>query len=313
MDQPADDLLFHGFAPDATAAAVAWIGTLAGSRGAAAKTVEAYARDLRQFAAFLDDHLGQSPTLDDLRQLAPADFRAFLAHRRATDSAASRTLARQLSAIRSFFRHLDKALGVRNPALSAVQQPKLAKALPKALSVDAARTTLDDHADPDAPDWITARDHAVLLLLYGCGLRVSEALGLKRGDLPASTLRITGKGGKTREVPVLPAINEAVERYTSLCPFALPKGEALFRGAKGGPLSPRLVQLLLERLRSALGLPETATPHALRHSFATHLLSAGADLRAIQELLGHASLSTTQVYTGVDRTHLLSQYRKAFG
>jgi integrase/recombinase XerC len=232
---------------------------------------------------------------------------------RRRDGAESRTLARQLSAIRSFYRHLDKVCGVRNPAITVVQQPKTPRPIPKALSVTAARSALDDHEDIDAAPWIGARDHAVLLLLYGCGLRVSEALGIRAGDLPAVTLRITGKGAKVREVPVLADINAAVERYAALCPHPLTKGEPLFRGVRGGPLSPRLVQLLLERLRSALGLPETATPHALRHSFATHLLSAGADLRAIQELLGHASLSTTQVYTTVDRAHLVSQYRKAFG
>jgi integrase/recombinase XerC len=306
------DARFVLLAPDAALAATVWLAVLAGSRGAAAKTVEAYGRDFSQFASFLGMHLGQPAAVADLAALTAADFRAFMAQRR-RDGAESRTLARQLSALRSFFRHLDKACGVRNPAITAVQQPKLPKALPKALSVDAARAALDDHEDPDASPWINARNAAVLLLLYGCGLRVSEAVGLKRGDLPAATLRITGKGGKVRETPVLADVNTAVEHYIALCPYPLPRQEALFRGARGGPLSPRIMQLLLERLRSALGLPETATPHALRHSFATHLLSAGADLRAIQELLGHASLSTTQVYTNVDRSHLVSQYRKAFG
>jgi len=306
------DARFVPFAPDAALAATGWLAALAGSRGAAAKTVEAYGRDAGQFAIFLGGHLGQPAALADLAALDPADFRAFLARRR-RDGAESRTLARQLSALRSLFRHLDKVHGVRNPAITAVQQPKLPKALPKALSVDAARATLDDHEDPDAAPWINARNAAVLLLLYGCGLRVSEAVGVTRADLPAPVLRIAGKGGKVRETPVLAEVNEAVERYIALCPWPLARSQALFRGAKGGPLSPRIVQLLLERLRVALGLPETATPHALRHSFATHLLSAGADLRAIQELLGHASLSTTQVYTSVDRSHLVSQYRKAFG
>ena len=306
------DARFVVLAPDAALAATAWLAALAASRGAAAKTVEAYGRDIGQFAGFLGGHLGQPAGLADLAALNAADFRAFLAQRR-RDGAGSRTLARQLSALRSFFRHLDKAHGVRNPAITAVQRPKLPKALPKALTVEAARATLDAHEDPGAAPWINARNAAVLLLLYGCGLRVSEAVGLTRGDLPAQTLRIAGKGGKVRDMPVLAEVNEAVERYVALCPHPLPRDGALFRGARGGPLNARIVQLLLERLRSALGLPETATPHALRHSFATHLLSAGADLRAIQELLGHASLSTTQVYTGVDRSHLLSQYREAFG
>jgi integrase/recombinase XerC len=306
------DARFVLLAPDAALAATAWIAALATSRGAAAKTVEAYGRDMGQFAGFLGGHLGQPAGLADLATLTTADFRAFLARRR-RDGAQSRTLARQLSALRSFFRHLDKALGVRNPAITAVQRPKLPKALPKALSVEAARATLDAHEDPDAAAWINARNAAVLLLLYGCGLRVSEAVGLTRADLPAPVLRITGKGGKVRETPVLAEVNQAVEHYVALCPWPLARSQALFRGAKGGPLNARIVQLLLERLRAALGLPETATPHALRHSFATHLLSAGADLRAIQELLGHASLSTTQVYTGVDRSHLVRQYRKAFG
>jgi integrase/recombinase XerC len=312
MNDATPDPRFLAFAPDAAVAATLWLATLAGSRGAAARTIEAYGRDLGQLAGFLVLHLGQPAGLPELSALSAADFRAFMAQRR-RDGAESRTLARQLSAIRSFYRHLDKSCGVRNPALSVVQQPKAPRPMPKALSVAAARSALDDHEGIDAAPWIGARDHAVLLLLYGCGLRVSEALGIRAGDLPAATLRITGKGSKVREVPVLADVNAAVERYAALCPHPLAKGEPLFRGARGGPLNARLVQLLLERLRSALGLPETATPHALRHSFATHLLSAGADLRAIQELLGHASLSTTQVYTTVDRAHLVSQYRKAFG
>jgi integrase/recombinase XerC len=248
----------------------------------------------------------------DLASLEPADFRAFLADRR-NDGAGSRTLARQLSALRSFYRFLERRGVLSNPALAVLRSPKIAHSVPKPLTAAAASEVIkaDALTGDETPAWIVARDAAVLTLLYGCGLRISEALELTRSDAEHQPLVITGKGGKTRLVPVLAAAREAVDRYITLCPLALPPGKPLFRGVRGGPLNARNIQLLIARLRGALGLPDTATPHALRHSFATHLLTGGADLRTIQELLGHASLSTTQVYTEVNTAHLLEQYAKA--
>jgi integrase/recombinase XerC len=299
-------------APDAAAAAQGWLATLRTERRMSAKTIEAYARDLGQFAAFMADHLGGAPGNAELASLTASDFRAFLARRR-TQGAESRTLARQLSSLRSFYRHAERRGLFRNAALSAIRSPKLPHAVPKPLSVEKARalTKAGQLAAEDSPPWLQARDEAVLTLLYGCGLRISEALALTTAQLVADVLTITGKGNKTRIVPLLPAARAAVARYLDLCPFALAPKQPMFRGVKGGPLNARNIQLLIARLRGALGLPETATPHALRHSFASHLLAHGADLRVIQELLGHASLSTTQVYTEVNRAHLLEQYRKA--
>jgi integrase/recombinase XerC len=300
------------FAPDAATLAADWLSSLKSGRRSAAKTLEAYARDLSQFAHFLKDHLGQPAGHADLESLIPSDFRAFLAHRR-KEGVESRTLARQLSALRSFFRFAEKTGTFRNAGLSAIRAPKLPHAVPKPLNEEKARaiTAADSLVSPETPSWVTARDHAVLTLLYACGLRISEALALTPAMARHNPLTITGKGNKTRIVPVLPQARAAVDAYLRLCPFPLKDNAPLFRGEKGGPLSPRIVQLLIERLRGALGLPDTATPHALRHSFATHLLGNGADLRVIQELLGHASLSTTQIYTEVNRAHLLEQYRKA--
>jgi len=299
------------FAADAADAASRWLVALRTERRMAAKTLEAYARDLGQFAAFLAGHLGAPATVADLETLSVADFRAFLARRRSAD-AGSRTLARQLSALRSFYRHAERAGRFRNPALSALRSPKLPHAVPKPLSVETAARVTGASADSAAvPQWVAARNHAVLTLLYGAGLRISEALSLTAREARDNPLRITGKGRKTRIVPVIAAARQAIDTYLALCPFPLAPHAPLFRGVKGGPLNARNIQLLIERLRGALGLPDTATPHALRHSFASHLLGSGADLRVIQELLGHASLSTTQIYTEVDRAHLLAQYRKA--
>ena len=300
------------FAPDAARAAAQWLSALKSERRAAPKTLEAYARDLGQFATFLMDHLGDAPTVVDLESLATADFRAFLARRRSA-GAESRTLARQLSAIRSFFRYAERNGLFRNSALSALQSPKLSHSVPKPLSIEAAArlTSTDALSTDETPKWVLARDAAVLTLLYACGLRISEAMGLTLRESRTDPLVVIGKGNKTRIVPVLPQARAALATYMDLCPFTLKENEPLFRGVKGGPLNARLIQLLIERLRGALGLPDTATPHALRHSFATHLLGNGADLRVIQELLGHASLSSTQIYTEVNRTHLLEQYRKA--
>ena len=311
------EVLAFGFADDAGKTVTRWLDYLRYERRVSAKTIEAYARDLGQFGNFLKQHLGQPADLRALEQLITGDFRGFLAARR-RGGAESRTLARQLSAIRSFYRYLERNGVLENPALSALQSPKLAHLVPKPLNAKAAVKAVTGQAvraHGDVAAWIEARNVAVLTLLYGCGLRISEALEMNRAHAPLDArqgaLRIKGKGGKERLVPVLPAAREAVQRYLDLCPFALPMDGPLFVGARGGRLNARIIQLLMQRLRGALGLPETATPHALRHSFASHLLAGGADLRSIQELLGHASLSTTQVYTEVDGAHLMTQYMKA--
>jgi len=280
------------------------------------KTVEAYERDVRQFLGFLTEHAGELVTLKSLAAIEPRDVRAFMASRRA-GGIGSRSLMRSLAGARSFARFLECNGKGKVGALSAVRAPKVPKTLPKPISVDAAKqlTDTDLRAGEEREPWVLARDAAVLALLYGSGLRISEALGLTREAVPApgkgDAITVTGKGNKTRMVPVLPRVLELIAEYVSLCPYDLPDTKPIFLGAKGGPLSPRIVQLTMARLRGALGLAETATPHALRHSFATHLLARGGDLRAIQELLGHASLSTTQIYTAVDTEQLLSVYRSA--
>jgi integrase/recombinase XerC len=292
-----------------------WQRHLAGERRLAAKTLEAYDRDLRQFAAFLAGREDEPASLAMVKQLKPADIRAFMAARRA-EGIGSRSRMRNLAAIRSALRFLEREALADASCLSAIRGPKLGRGLPKPLPAPAARRLADPdlRAGEDREPWILVRDAAVLALLYGCGLRISEALGLERRQAPIGgrdIITVTGKGGKTRMVPVLPQVSDLVSEYISLCPYDLPAAEPLFRGAKGGPLSPRIIQLAMERLRGALGLPDTATPHGLRHSFATHLLARGGDLRAIQELLGHASLSTTQIYTEVDTSRLLAAYRAA--
>ena len=299
--------------PDLQAARTAWLKSLAGERRLAALTVDAYERDTRQFLQFLTGHCGGAPGVAEIADLRPADLRAFLAQRRG-GGAGARTLGRGLAGIRSFLRFLERR-GMANAAGAiALRAPKQPKSLPKPLSAaDAKRIVSTDEQLVDEP-WIAARDAAVLTLLYGSGLRISEALGLKGGDLASESdgvLRVTGKGGKTRLVPVLPVALKAVAEYRKLCPYHLDAEAALFRGAKGGALNPAIVQRAMRRMRSALNLPDTATPHALRHSFATHLLGRGGDLRTIQELLGHASLSTTQIYTGVDTARLLEIYQAA--
>ncbi len=298
--------------PDAAAAAADWITSLRSERRLAPKTLEAYTRDLAQFTSFLSGHLGDRVTIADFQSLTASDFRAFLAKRR-TSGAESRTLARQLSALRMFFRFAERRGLFKNAAISGVRSPKLPHSVPKPLTPEKALevTRADALSTDETPPWVTARDRAVLMLLYGCGLRISEAVGLSLRQSGTDPLVITGKGGKTRIVPILPEAKAALGSYLELCPYALKADEPMFRGEKGGSLNARNIQLLIERLRGALGLPDSATPHALRHSFATHLLGNGADLRVIQELLGHASLSSTQIYTEVDRTHLLAQYRKA--
>lgn len=290
----------------------AWLENLARERRLSEHTLDAYERDTRQFLTFMTGHLGGPTTLRDVEALRPADFRAFLAARRKEGSGA-RSVARNLAGIRSFLRHLEKKGLVNAAGAGAVRSPKQPKSLPKPLSDRQAITVVSNEAQLHDEPWIAARDAAVMTLLYGCGLRISEALDLTSADIRTgtTTLRITGKGNKTRLVPLLPIVFEAVEKYRQLCPFHLDEGEPLFRGARGGKLQPAIIQRAMQKLRSAFGLPETATPHALRHSFATHLLAGGGDLRTIQELLGHASLSTTQVYTGVDASRLLEVYDRA--
>jgi integrase/recombinase XerC len=291
-----------------------WLDHLANERRASGRTVEAYRACVTAYLGFLELHRGEPINLAGLGGVSAAELRAYLASRRSGERPlAARSLSQALSAIRAFHRFLDHRLGTPNPALSLVRGPRIRPGAPRPVSEDQARGLITEAGeDHDIAPWAAARDAAVLTLLYGCGLRISEALALKRSDAPLpATLRILGKGGKTRLAPVLPAVREATDAYLDALPFALTAEAPLFRAARGGPLRPRQVQATVQRLRGRLGLPDRATPHALRHSFATHLLGAGADLRSIQELLGHASLSTTQRYTAVDAAGLLSAYGKA--
>ncbi|MBF0665694.1 MAG: tyrosine recombinase XerC [Brevundimonas sp.] len=295
-------------------ALAAWLEHLAHERRLSPRTLEAYGHIGRLYLAFLQRHRGQAPSLADLGRVSPAELRAHLAERRSGDRPlAARSISQTLSAVRTFHVFLDRRLGTPAPQLALVRGPRVKPSLPRPVSEDQARGLIGEPAsDPDAEPWEAARDRAILTLLYGCGLRISEGLSLTRADAPlAEALRITGKGGKTRLAPVLPAVREAVDAYLALQPFPLAPDDALFRARRGGPLGPRQVQAMVQRLRGRLGLPASATPHALRHSFATHLLGAGADLRSIQELLGHASLSTTQKYTAVDAARLLDAYASA--
>ncbi len=299
--------------PDLQRARADWLASLASERRLAKLTVEAYERDTRQLLHFLTGHCGGPPGLADLAELKPADLRAFLASRR-KDGAGARSLGRGLAGIRSLLRFLEKR-GLANAAgAAAIRAPKQPKSLPKPLTPSDARRVVSAGEQLAEEPWIAARNAALLTLLYGSGLRISEALGIDGAALrhPGdASLRVTGKGGKTRLVPVLAVAFEAVREYRRLCPYRLEAGTPLFRGARGGPLASAIVQREMRKLRSALDLPDTATPHALRHSFATHLLARGGDLRTIQELLGHASLSTTQTYTQVDTTRLMEIYDAA--
>ena len=297
-------------------AMVQWLSHLRAERRLSPKTLEAYARDLRQCLEFLAEHWGALVTLKGFASVEASDIRAFMAMRRA-DDIAGRSLMRALAGLRSFGRFLEREGKGKVGALSAIRAPKVARSLPKPIQIAAAKrlADADERAGEERDPWILARDAAVMALLYGSGLRISEALGLKRREVPrpgeGDVLVVTGKGNKTRMVPVLQNVLALIEGYAAMCPHPLPPQGPMFVGARGGPLGPRIIQLAMERLRGALGLPDSATPHALRHSFATHLLSRGGDLRAIQELLGHASLSTTQIYTGIDSERLLEVYRAA--
>lgn len=291
-----------------------WLTHLRAERRLSPKTSEAYARDVRQFLEFLGEHRATRVTLAGFAGLEASDIRAFMAMRRASDIG-GRSLMRALAGLRSFGRFLEREGKGKVGALSAIRAPKIGKSLPKPLPMASAKrlADADERAGEDRDPWIFARDAAVMALLYGSGLRISEALGLKRRDVPlpgaGDVLVVTGKGNKTRMVPVLQNVLALIQDYVAMCPHPLPAEGPIFVGARGGPLNARIIQLTMERLRGALSLPDSATPHALRHSFATHLLSRGGDLRAIQELLGHASLSTTQIYTGIDSERLLEVYR----
>ena len=296
---------------DLHAAIGLWVAWLTGERRASPHTVAAYGRDLALFLDFVTEHVGELPSLGAIDRLSPADFRAYLA-RRVQRHADRGSLARGLSVLRGFVRFLHRRGLASTSALAALRSPRLRASVPKPLTVDDATAAVDVVGDFATGGWQGKRDIAILTLLYGCGLRLSEALGLRRGEAPLrEMLVVTGKGQKQRLLPVLPAVRAAVADYLAACPHALATDGPLFIGARGGPLNPRIVQRQMEAARGHLGLPESATPHALRHSFATHLLGAGGDLRAIQELLGHASLSTTQRYTAVETERLLAIYDAA--
>lgn len=298
-------------APALTAALCAWLDHERALNAAALNTIKAYRTDVLGFMGFLTQHHGAAEGLGPLAQISIGDMRSWMAHERGRGISA-RSLARALSAVKTFYRWLSEREGFAPAAVLSARAPRFTAKLPRPLAEDAARDMIDTVEMQAREAWVAARDAAVVTLLYGCGLRISEALGLCGADAPLpQVLRITGKGGRQRIVPVIDAARDAVAHYVRLCPFDLAARDPLFRGTRGGPLSPRLIQKAMEASRRQLGLPATATPHALRHSFATHLMNAGGDLRAIQELLGHASLSTTQAYTAVDAARLMEVYARA--
>ncbi len=314
----AETLVFA--APCLLKARAEWLMHLKSERRVAAKTLEAYERDLRQFCIFLTDYHARPAKKNDFADLKPLNMRGYLARRREAGNGA-RTIARDLAGIRSFVRFLEKNGEASSAGLMAMRPPKQPGTLPKPVSPEDALRLSDTAMQMQAEPWIAARDAALMTLLYGCGLRISEAVSLTpidfgisaatKGKTNTTALRILGKGGKVRIVPLLPIVCEAMETYLRLCPFVLAADDPLFRGARGGPVQPAVIQRAMRIMRGALDLPATATPHALRHSFATHLLGNGGDLRAIQELLGHASLSTTQKYTAVDTEQLLKTWSAA--
>ena len=298
-------------APDAQQAAQAWYDWLAKEKRFAAHTLRAYGQDIAAYFAFLAEHLGGPASLADLNGLRQADFRAYL-NRRRQDGLSAASLARALSALRGFHKRLNRDGLCDNAAISLLRTPKLPRSLPKPLAVPAAGAVIEQAETARDEPWLQARDAAILLLLYGAGLRLGEALGLNGRDRPkGDSLTVTGKGNKQRILPILPVVREAIDAYAKLCPYAIAADGPLFLGARGKRLDPAIMQKAMRDARRALMLPETATPHALRHSFATHLLADGGDLRTIQELLGHASLSTTQRYTDVDAESLLRVYAQA--
>ncbi|WP_336287531.1 MULTISPECIES: tyrosine recombinase XerC [unclassified Bartonella] len=290
-----------------------WLDSLVQTRRMAAQTAQAYERDTRQFLSFLCQHLGHEPTFNDLANLRVMDLRAYLAYRR-THNVSARSLSRNMAGLRSFFSYLSRKGIVNVPASKLVRTPKHPKSLPKPLAIKSALHVVKQENQQANESWIIARNAAVLMLLYGCGMRISEALALTPKqffDPEKKSLFVTGKGNKTRLVPLIKIVDESVQNYLKCCPYPLIDNQPMFRGARGGVLQPAIIQRAVRNLRTHLGLPETATPHTLRHSFATHLLARGGDLRTIQELLGHACLSTTQAYTHVDTDRLLEIYQKA--
>ena len=298
--------------PALTDAVQAWLDHQRALKGAADQTLIAYQRDVLGFLGFMTQHHGEGGLgLAPVARITVRDMRAWMAHERRRGVAA-RSLARSLSAVKSFYRWLSEREGFEPTAVLSVRAPKFQRKLPRPLEESAATAVIDQVGLQASEPWVAARDTAVVTLLYGCGLRISEALGLQGRDVPLpQVMRITGKGGKERIVPVIDAARHAMNDYLRLCPYPVVDDQPVFRALRSGPLRPRAVQKVMEAARTQLGLPATATPHAMRHSFATHLLAAGGDLRAIQELLGHASLSTTQAYTAVDAAHLMSVYDKA--
>ncbi|MCI2400475.1 tyrosine recombinase XerC [Aliiroseovarius subalbicans] len=297
--------------PGARNALEGWIDHIRALDGAADNTLTAYHTDVLGFLAFMAGHLGGAQGRAALARVSIRDMRSWMAHERSTGTGA-RSLARKLSAVKGFYRWLSERDGFDATAVLSTRSPKFTKKLPRPLAEDAARAVIETAGLQSTTGWVNARDMAVVTLLYGCGLRISEALSLTGADAPLpGVLRISGKGGKERLVPVLPAARDAVTAYLAACPHPQAPDAPLFRGVRGGALNPRQLQKTVEAARLQLGLPASATPHAMRHSFATHLLNAGGDLRAIQELLGHASLSTTQAYTAVDTARLMEVYDKA--
>lgn len=297
--------------PALTRALADWLDHQRALKGAANNTVTAYQTDVLGFLSFMTQHNGEAQGLGPVSRISVSDMRSWMAHERGRGVSA-RSLARSLSAVKSFYRWLADREGFEPTAVLSTRSPKFQKKLPRPLAVDAARAMIDTVEMQSNEPWIATRDVAVVTLLYGCGLRISEALGLTGSQVPLpATLRIIGKGGKERLVPVIPAARAAVDAYLRECPFSIEPDEVIFRGTRGGPLYPKAIQTAMARSRMQLGLPATATPHAMRHSFATHLLNAGGDLRSIQELLGHASLSTTQAYTAVDTARLMEVYDAA--
>lgn len=288
-----------------------WQRWIADEKRSSSNTLAAYSRDIAAFLRFLADHLGSPASLKDLNDLSAADFRSFLA-RRAGEGISNSSNARAMSTLRSFFRFLDRAGLVSNATLSAVRAPRPKPPIPKPIAAAEALDLIDAARSLSDRPWIAKRDVALFTFLYGCGLRIDEALSLNQSETPdGDTMRVTGKGNKQRIVPVLPIICDAIADYLESCPYSPPPDGPLFLGARGGRLNAGVVQRQMRKLRALLGLPSTATPHALRHSFATHLLGAGGDLRTIQELLGHASLSSTQRYTEVDAEKLIAVYEDA--
>ncbi|MDB4052554.1 tyrosine recombinase XerC [Octadecabacter sp.] len=288
-----------------------WLDHQRALKGAAANTISAYRTDVLGFLHFMTRHTGASLGLGPISRVVITDMRSWMAHERGRGVAA-RSLARSLSAVKSFYSWLAEREGFEPTAVLSTRSPKFHKKLPRPLAVDAALAMIDTVEVQAREPWVAARDVAVITLLYGCGLRISEALGLTGRDVPLpATLRIIGKAGKERLVPVIPAARTAVAAYLRDCPYEAEPDQPIFRGLRGGLLYPRAIQSVMAASRMQLGLPATATPHAMRHSFATHLLNAGGDLRSIQELLGHASLSTTQAYTAVDTARLMEVYDSA--